>query len=293
MNKIDLTKKSWQWATLLFLSFVWGSSFILMKKGLESYNNTQVAAFRVLFAYLLLLPFSVRNFKKVTKQNIKSLLIVGFIGTMIPAWLFTTAQTQISSALAGMLNSLTPFFTLIIGLIIYKEKFSRLNIVGVGIGLIGALGLMGVQIFQVFKGFNIYAVPVVIATLCYGINVNEIKTKLHHMSSFEITSLAFFFIGPVSIVLLLFSDFSGFSIKDGDLVNLGFIFLLALFGTVFALLIFNVLIKYTTSVFASSVTYIIPIFAILWGILDNEIISIQQLLSITIILFGVYLVNKI
>lgn len=292
MANIDLTKKSWQWATLLFLSLVWGSSFILMKKGLESYNNIQVAAFRVLFSFLILLPFSIKNLKKLTKQNIKSLLIVGFIGTAIPALLFTTAQVHISSALAGMLNSLTPFFTLVIGLVLYKAKYKWINILGVLIGFIGALGLMGVQSLQFFKGFNIYAVPIVIATLCYGINVNEIKTKLHHMSSFEITSLAFFFIGPVAIVLLLFSDFSGVTATDGYITNLLFIFLLSLFGTVLALLIFNVLIKYTTSVFASSVTYIIPIFAILWGVLDKEVISLQQVLSISVILFGVYLVNK-
>lgn len=292
MAQIDLTKKSWQLATLLFISLLWGSSFILMKKGLQSYNNIQVASFRILFAHLILLPISIKNLKKVTRQNIASILIVGFIGTAIPAVLFTTAQVHISSALAGMLNSLTPFFTLVIGLVIYRSKFKGLNILGVIVGFIGALGLMGIQTSQVFKGFNIYAVPVVIATMCYGINVNEIKTKLHHLSSFEITSLAFFFIGPVSLVFLLFSDFSGVIGSEGYILNLFFIFLLSLFGSVIALLIFNLLIKYTTSVFASSVTYIIPIFAIFWGILDKEVITIQQLLFIGVILFGVHLVNK-
>jgi drug/metabolite transporter (DMT)-like permease len=292
MASIDLTKKSWQWTTLLFLSFVWGSSFILMKKGLQSYNNVQVAAFRVLFAYLLLLPFSIKSLKKVNKQNIKSLLIVGFIGTAIPAWLFTTAQVHISSALAGMLNSLTPFFTLLIGLTIYRTKTKWLNIIGVFVGFVGALGLMGIQITNIFREFDKYALPIVIATLCYGINVNEVKTKLHHMTSFEITSLAFFFIGPVSIVFLLFSDFSGVAETDGYILNLVYIFLLSLFSSVICLLIFNMLIKYTTSVFAASVTYIIPIFAIMWGVLDKEVISIQQMFSISIILFGVYLVNK-
>lgn len=292
MAQIDLSKKSWQLATLLFISLLWGSSFILMKKGLQSYNNIQVASFRILFAYLILLPISIKNLKKVTKQNITSILIVGFIGTAIPAVLFTTAQVHIPSALAGMLNSLTPFFTLVIGLLIYRSKFKWMNIVGVIIGFVGALGLLGVQTSQIFRGFNIYAIPIIIATMCYGINVNEIKTKLRHLTSFEITSLAFFFIGPVSLVSLFFSDFSGVFGSEGYLLNLFYIFILSLFGSVIALLIFNVLIKYTTSVFASSVTYIIPIFAIMWGILDKEVITLQQFLFIGVILFGVYLVNK-
>ena len=139
MHRFSLHHKIWQWATLIFLSFIWGSSFILMKKGLVAYNNYQVAALRIFFSFIILLPLSLRNLRRVTGKTLKPLLIVGFLGIAIPALLFTTAQTYIDSSLAGMLNSMTPFFTLLAGLIFYKTKIRIYRIAGVLIGLIGAI----------------------------------------------------------------------------------------------------------------------------------------------------------
>ena len=292
LQKIELENKAWQWAILLFLSLIWGTSFILMKKGLESYSHSQVAAFRIFFSFLFMLPITIRNIKVISRDNILSLLIVGFIGFAIPAFLFTKAQTRIDSSLAGMLNSLTPLFTLIVGILFYRSSARWVNIAGLFMGLIGAIGLMWNGDMNIFRGINAFALFIVVATICYGINVNEIKFKLVNLSSLEITSLAFLFTGPVAGIYLLFTDFSSVPETPDYLLNLAYIAILALFSSVIAVLIFNHLIKFTTTLFATSVTYIIPLFAIMWGIIDGESIRIIQLLWITVILLGVYLVNK-
>lgn len=293
MYKIDLNKKTWQWATLIFLSLIWGSSFILMKKGLRSYSHDQVAAFRIFISFLAFLPFGIKHRKKVTKENIYSLIVVGLIGSTIPAFLFTKAQTNIDSGLAGVLNSITPLFTLIIGLIFYKSTAKPINAIGVFLGLIGALGLITYSTGNnIIGSFNYYGLFIVAATICYGINVNQVKYKIKGLSGMELTSLAFMFVGPFMGIYLLFTDFSLALSTNDYILNLGYIAILAIIGTVMALVIFNTLIQYTSALFGSSVTYVIPIFAIMWGLFDGEKISIIQFLWIGLILTGVYLVNK-
>lgn len=292
IQKIELENKSWQWVILLLLSLIWGTSFILMKRGLESYSNSQVAAFRIFFSFVFMLPITLRNIKAINRGNVMSLIIVGFIGFAIPAFLFTKAQTRIDSSLAGMLNSLTPLFTLIVGILFYRSHARWVNIAGLIMGLIGAVGLMWNGDINVFKGINAFALFIVAATICYGINVNEIKFKLVNLSSLEITSLSFLFTGPIAGIFLLFTDFTPVRETPDYLLNLAYVAILALFSSVIAVLVFNHLIKYTTTLFATSVTYIIPLFAIMWGIIDGESIRLIQVIWISIILLGVYLVNK-
>lgn len=263
-----------------------------MKRGLESYTNNQVAAFRIFFSFIIFLPLIIKRIKKINKKNIKPLLLVGFVGNMIPAFLFTKAQTQIDSSLAGILNSLTPLFTLIIGLFLYKSQVKLINIIGLVLGFIGAMGLIYNGTADFLKGSHWYAVFVVIATLCYGISVNEIKYKLKDLDGVTIASLSFFLTGPVAGIILLFSDFSATADTENYLRNLGFIAILALFSSVIAVTFFNILIKYTSAIFATSVTYIIPIFAILWGMFDGEKITFDEILWSFVILLGIYLVNK-
>jgi len=294
MIKVDLKNRGWQWLTLLFLSFIWGSSFILMKKGLRSYSHDQVAAFRIFISFLAFLPFGIKNLKKVTRENIYSLLIVGFIGSVIPAFLFTKAQTQVDSSLAGILNSITPLFTLIIGLLFYKSTAKLVNAVGVFLGLTGALGLITYSTNggNIIDNINYYGLLIVVATICYGINVNQVKYKIKGLNGLELTSMAFMFAGPFAGVYLLFTDFSiAFSTND-YMLNLGYIAILAVIGTVLALVIFNTLIQQTSALFGASVTYFIPVFAIMWGLFDDEKLSVIQFLWIGLIFTGVYLVNK-
>ncbi|MCU4165671.1 DMT family transporter [Carboxylicivirga caseinilyticus] len=285
-------KKWFQFSVLLVLAFVWGSSFILMKIGLKSFESDQAASIRIGSAFLVLLPYSIKSFRVLKKKDLKSLLIAGFLGSLIPAFLFTKAQTRIDSALAGMLNSLTPVFTFIVGLLLYKSTFKNAQFLGILMGLLGAAGLIsmggGLDLGQV----NSYALFIVLATICYGVNINEIKARLTHLNGVQITSLSFFFIGPVAIFYFLTTNITNAIQHEGWYIHLGALILLGIVGTALAMLVMNTLIRYASAVFASSVTYIIPVFAILWGLIDGESISLMQIVFMAVILTGVYLINR-
>jgi len=286
-------KKWFQFSVLMILAFVWGSSFILMKIGLRSFSSEQAASIRIGSAFLVLLPYSLKNLKHLKKKDLKSLLIAGFIGSLIPAFLFTKAQTHIDSALAGMLNSLTPVFTFIIGLLFFGSTFKNAQLMGIILGLVGASGLITMGSGLQLDTFNSYALLIVLATTCYGVNINEVKARLTHLSGVQITSLSFFFIGPVAIIYLLTTDINQVTQSDGWYIHLGALALLGILGTAIAMLVMNTLIRYALAVFASSVTYIIPIFAILWGVLDGESISFMHIVFMSVILTGVYMINRL
>ncbi|MFH2094260.1 MAG: DMT family transporter [Bacteroidota bacterium] len=288
---MDLQKKSWQWIILLILAFTWGSSFIMMKKGLQSFSSNQVAALRMFISFVLLLPFIIYHIKAINRKHLLWVTLVGVFGNFIPAFFYTAAQTKINSSLAGMLNALTPIFTLIVGLALFKTKSSLLNILGLIIGLVGAAGLAVTDISDFFEGNNWYGLFAVAATLCYGFNVNLIKEKLKDLSGIQITALAFLFIGPAAGIWLLFSGFETAVQADGAMTDLMYIFLLALFSSVLAVIVMNILLKHVTAIFFSTVTYIIPIFAIIWGLIDGEGFLYADLIWITIVLAGVYMVN--
>ena len=288
---ILLKKKLWQWVALFILAFIWGTSFILMKKGLDSFSSFQVASIRIFESFLFFFPFFLKNIKFINRQNIKSLLIVGFIGTAIPAFLFTVAETAIDSSLAGMLNSLTPLFTLIIGWILYKKSVTIISILGILLGLTGAIGLI-YKSSGFINSIDFYSILVVLATMCYGLSVNEIKTNLKDLDGIKITMFGFLFTGPFAGIYLLFSELPDIAKDENLFLNLGFIIILALFSSVLALILFNNLIKHTPLLFSVSVTYLIPLFAIMWGVIDGEKINPFQLLWMGVILFGVFLVNK-
>ncbi len=263
-----------------------------MKIGLKSFTNEQVAGIRMLLASLVLLPYSIKNLKHLKKKDVKSLLVAGFIGSFIPAFLFTKAQTQIDSALAGMLNSMTPVFTLLVGMLFHRTKFLLLQVLGLVMGLLGAVGLItsgnGLEIVQV----NSYALLIILATCFYAININEVKARLSHLSGMQITSLAFFFTGPIALIYLLTTDFAPALENPSWPIHLLALAGLGIIGTALAMVLMNSLIRYASAVYASSVTYIIPIFAIMWGILDGENITVIHLVCMLFILLGVYLINK-
>ncbi len=286
-------KKPWfQFSILLLLAFVWGSSFILMKIGLKSFTSEQAAGIRMFMASVVLLPYSIKNLKFLQRKDLVSLLVAGFIGSFIPAFLFTKAQTQIDSALAGMLNSMTPIFTLVIGMIFYKTKLKWLQVSGLVLGLFGAIGLITSGQDLSFGNINSYALLIVLATVFYGININVVKARLSHLTGVQITSLAFFFTGPAALIYLLTTDFQPVLASPNWPVHFLALCALGIIGTAFAMLLMNSLIRHISAVYASSVTYIIPVFAIFWGVLDGEKISILHITCMVLILLGVYLINR-
>lgn len=285
-------KRSFQLTILMVLAFVWGSSFILMKIGLKSFSPEQAGALRILLASLVLLPISLKQLKNLQQKDLKSLLIAGFIGSFFPAFLFMKAETQIDSSLAGMLNSLTPVFTLIVGMLFHQTAFRWLQTVGLSLGLAGATGLIlagdGFHIGTV----NSYAFYIVLATCFYAISINRIKAKLSHLNGIQVTSLSFLFIGPVALIYLLTTNFAPVLANPEWPVHLLALAALGIVGTAMAMLLMNSLIRHSSAVAASSVTYIIPIFAIMWGVLDGEKVTVLHLVCMGLILSGVYLISR-
>ncbi len=280
-------RKILHWIIVVLLSLIWGTSYILMKRGLESFTSIQIGSLRILITFLCLLPIALHNLHKLNKRNIRSILIIGFFGSGIPAYLFPIAQTRISSSLASMLNSLSPVFTLLVGILFYKRQAITSQILGVFLGLIGAVGLLYAGSFSL----NYYGLFVILATLLYGINANEVSI-VEGINGLQITSLAFLVISPIAAGFLLFSDFSHVPLTEHWLRNLGCIVLLAVMGTALAQAMFYLLIRETSPVFASMVTYFIPVISTLWGIADNESFAPSMLVSVTVILTGVWLINR-
>lgn len=285
-------KRWFQLNILLLLAFIWGSSFILMKIGLKSFSPEQAGALRILLASLVLLPLSVKNLKNLKKKDVTSLLIAGFIGSFFPAFLFMVAETKINSSLAGMLNSLTPVFTLLVGLLIHKTGFCWMQVAGLSLGLAGATGLIMSGDDFSLGTVNGYAFYIVLATVFYGISINQIKARLSHLTGIQITSLSFLFIGPVALIYLLTTDFAPVLASPGWPLHLLALVTLGMIGTALAMLLMNSLIRYASAVAASSVTYIIPVFAIMWGVFDGEKVTVLHLVCMAVILAGVYLISR-
>lgn len=287
------------WFLLILLACIWGSSFILMKKGMFTDNQlpifsaAQVGTLRMLLASFVLLPLTVINFRKVkSKIDFFYFSIVGFCGSFIPAFLFTYAETGISSGFAGMMNSFTPIFTIILGFIIFNQRLKPIQLYGAGIGTIGIACL-------VFSGKQMaleadwgHLLAVIFATFLYGISLNTIKHKLQGYTSSEITSLAFGLLFIPSIACFVFFDTQQvFLTSEHATSAFSYIAILAIVGTAFATFIFNGILRISSALFASSVTYLIPIVAVFIGIYFNEKISILQILSMFIILSGVLVAN--
>jgi drug/metabolite transporter (DMT)-like permease len=289
-----VNKKVINWSILLALALIWGSSFILMKRGMVVYSSGEVGALRIFIAFLVLSPLI---FKHVRKEHFKywpAFLGMGTLGNFIPAFLFTKAETVISSSLAGMLNSLTPLFTLLFGVLLFRVKTKLVNVLGILIGFIGAIGLLITGKDEDMGNNLAYGLFVVLATVCYAMSVNIIKKFLNEVPPVTATVWAMMFIGPMAgIYLFSGTDFTvHLQNHPQALSSLGYVCILAIFGTAFSVIIFNVLIRNTNALFASSVTYLIPIVAMGWGIFDGEAVLFQHFIWIVVILTGVYLVNK-
>jgi len=282
------------WIILLALALVWGSSFILMKKGLEVYPSVEVAGIRLVAAFIILLPFAIKRFSRIPRDKWKYLVLVG-LGNAIPAFLFAEAQTKIDSSLAGILNTATPLFTLLVALLLYKYKTKWLNIAGIFIGLIGTVGLLWVSgEGNIDMNFH-YGSYVIMATICYAFSLNIVKNNLREIDATSIAAFAFGSIGPFAIIYLFTAtDFvTHVSTAENSIMGLVYIIILGVFGSALAVIVFNKLVKVTTVLFSSSVTYLIPVVAILWGVWDGEIFKWIYLLWIALILIGVFMVNKI
>lgn len=287
-----MESKQLKWVLLTVLSLIWGSSFILIKKGLIGLTPIQLGSLRILFAGIFLLAIGFKSISKISLQQWKFIAITAFFGTFIPAYLFAIAQTEIDSSVSSILNSLTPLNTLVLGSIAFGLQFKRNQIFGVIIGLVGSALLILNGAMNHPEQNYYYALLILIASLCYATNVNLIKKHLSGMAPLSITTGNFLVLLLPATLILYFTDFIDVVTIPQVQNSMLFIVILGVIGTGIANIIFFKLIQLSSPVFATSVTYLIPIVAFFWGLLDNEMLTPIQFLGAFVVLIGVYLSAK-
>lgn len=274
-------------------SMIWGSSFLWIKRGLFVYSAPQVGFIRIGFAFLVLAPVALSAIRGISRKQAGYFLIAGISGNLLPAILFALAETGLSSGITGVLNALTPLFTLLMGVIIFKLRLHLRQLSGISVGLAGSIVLSFTAATGVFGGFNVYVLFVLLATLLYGFNINWIKQKLGDVPPLQLTALALFSVGPIALAFLFGTDFiSRLSNTPGAWTALGYLAVLGIVNTAFALILYFKLLRLSDAITASSVTYIIPVFALFFGFMDGEPIYLAHLFGLTLILGGVYLVKR-
>jgi drug/metabolite transporter (DMT)-like permease len=288
-----------RWGLFLSLCFIWGSSFILMKlslfdgRGMPLLSAWQVGALRIASAGLVLLPYSIQGFRLMQgSTQLRYVLLSGLLGSFLPAFLFCLAETQLDSALTGMLNALTPIFVLLIGAVLYRQAVPRRHIWGIGLGFLGCVFLFLAQKSSevVQWGYGLY---VLLATFCYGLNVNLVRQQLGKVPALRIAAVAFAFLIPPALAILWFTGFFSLPLHTATYaVALGSATLLGIGGTAVGSILFYRLVKEAGPVFASLVTYGIPFVALGWGLVYGESVTILQLLGLVVILVGVHLANR-
>jgi len=283
-----------KWLYLFILSIIWGSSYILIKRGLVGLTPIQLGSLRIVFSTIFLLIMGYKSLKGLSKKEWKWLIITGFLGTFFPSFFFAFAQQFIDSAVAAILNSLTPIFTLLVGVAFFSTTILTRQYAGVLLGFVGSVGLVwgGAQITE--NQPTEYVFLIMCASMCYAVNIYFLKHKLANVSPMAMTLGNFIAILPPALLLLFFSDFfSAQKLQSENVItSLGFIALLAFFGTAIAKVMFNRFVKMASAVFVSSVTYTLPVVALFWGTLDGERISSFQLFATVVILIGVSLAHR-
>tara|TARA_B100000809_G_scaffold160716_2_gene158115 strand:- start:2968 stop:3840 length:873 start_codon:yes stop_codon:yes gene_type:complete len=285
--------KNIKWILLLVLSLTWGSSFILIKKALTGLSPLEIGALRIIFAGVILFFIGFKKLKHIEKKYWKPLFIVAVFGTFFPAFLFSFAITEIDSSIAAVLNSLTPLITMILGILFFKFSFSNKQVLGIFIGLFGTLILLYNSALENPTKNYFYAFLILIASTGYAFSVNYIKRKFKDLDAVSITASTFIMLVPFAFVVLCFSDFfdKDFSEKV-NYTSLGYVFVLAAVGTSMAMLLFNKLIQISSTLFSASVSYLITLVAVTWGVLDGEKLTLIQCMAAVLIIWGVVIAQK-
>ena len=287
-----MNSKQTKWFFLVFLALIWGSSFILIKRGLVGLTPYQLGAFRIIFAGLFLLSIGFNSLRSIPRQKWKYIALTALFGTFIPAFLFSVAETRLDSSISAILNSLTPLNTLILGALSFSLTFKRTQIYGVIIGFLGSVLLVFNGAIHHPEQNYYYSIFVILASICYALNVNLIKKYLSDLSPLSISTGNFTVMILPAILIVLFSGIEETIALEKTQYSIFFILLLGVIGTGIANIIFFKLIQISSPVFATSVTYLIPIIAFFWGLLDNEMLTPIQFLGAVVILMGVYLSSK-
>lgn len=277
---------------VIALTLVWGSSYILMKKALVVFSPVQMAALRITLSFLFTIPFLYKAITTIPTKQFPKITLVGLLGTGIPAFLFAFSMTKINSGVNGVINSLSPLFTVVSGYLFWHIIPKKINFIGVLIGFMGALLLVLSKQHNSAENTILYAILPVIATFCYGTNSNLVKIYFPKVNALHVTAIAMAIIGIPALSFIAFTIPLSITTHPHFYKSFGALLFLSGVGTVISWMLFYKLVQRTDALFAASVTYLIPIVAISWGLYDGEIFTAIQLLGMCLILVGVYFVSR-
>ena len=282
-----MTAEKQKWILLIALSAIWGSSFILIKKSLDHFSPYEVGALRVLISGIVLMPFAISKIKQFPRRHLKWLILVALSGSFVPMFLFPMAEMEISSSIAGIINSMMPIFVILVGSLVWKFSTTKRQLLGVLISFTGAciLALGSGESGEI----KIYPILLLLlATLLYAISTTTVKSKLYDVPAILMSAYVFSFVLflPSLTALVVSGFFSHFRFDEDNLTGLVFVAMLSIFGTGLAMMMNFKLLSISTPLFASTVTLLMPIVAIIWGILDDETLTVMQSIGALIILAG-------
>lgn len=282
-----------RWVLLIIIALTWGSSFILIKRSLITFSPYQIGAYRVAISGIILAFIGIPALLRMQRKTLFWVALVGFFGNFLPMFLFPMAQRSVSSSMAGILDSLVPLFVLVLGFFLFRIKSTKLQIFGAVIGFAGAAMLMHFS-QDVSGGSKLSgSLLIILATACYALAALIIKERLNYLPSKDLSGAVFTIWMLPSLVILLSSGF--FTEIDNvsqTWQSLGYLSILSVLGTAIAIILYYKLIQNTSPVFASSVTYLLPVIAVMWGLLDGEMFSLWYVIGGILILWGIYLIKE-
>lgn len=282
-----------RWFLLLFISLTWGSSFILIKKSLIAFTPYEIGAIRVVGSGLILAIIGIPTLLRMRRNTLLWVIIAGFFGNFLPMFLFPIAQTQVSSSLAGILDSLVPIFILAFGFLLFGIKSKWPQVVGAIIGFIGAASLIYFSEGNSETSQFAYAMLIVLAGASYGVNSLVIKEKLPDIDAVKLTAAIYSFWSIPSLIILYYTGLiQNFEMKPSYTEPMIYMAILTIFGTAIAMLLYFKLIQNTSAIFASISSYLLPVVAVIWGILDGEQFTMWYIFGAVLILIGIYLIRE-
>ena len=270
-----------------------------MEESATVIDPNRLAALRIFSAALFFLPFALRHVRSIPTEKLGLVALNGTIGNLLPAFLFAFALNDpaITGPMGGILNALTPLSVVTIAILFYKDRIAVNKLMGIGIGLAGLILLTLLPVIRQQTELTVAkllpTLAILTSTVLYGINVNLVAHRLQGIKALHLASVSIaLMIIPTSFLLWYF-DFAALAFENPDVqVAIWKGAGLGIAGSALATIIFYRLLQMAGGLFASLVTYGIPVVAVVIGWIDNIYIDPLQILCLGIILSGVYLVNK-
>ncbi|MGK0288871.1 MAG: drug/metabolite transporter (DMT)-like permease [bacterium] len=272
------------------ICFLWGSSFILMKKASLVFGAISISNLRVVggaVALLLIMLFAKQAWQ-LGKKHLRIVLLIGFLGNALPFTLQPYLIQKNGSVFVAMMVCLVPLFTVLISMFFLGKKSSKQQLIGILGGFLCLLLLLGEGLSRNFTAVNLLlniTIP-----LCYAISNVCIKHYLEEIPPLQLTFALLFVAGVITLPFSL--EFGTIDINQYVPLAVFSVLVLGVLGTGIAAYLFLTLIQKDGPLFAGMVTYVIPVIAIVWGWLDSEKITSIQLISMAGIIFSVFLVQS-